>query len=68
MIRWSRIVAVVALAWNADAWAPAARVRLCARAASMSQAAFAWKCPEGAWANGPFFKSAITCSTRAWRL
>lgn len=48
MIRWSRIVAVVALAWKADANAPAARVRLCARAARASQAAFTWKCPEGA--------------------
>ncbi|GAA0903890.1 hypothetical protein GCM10009574_093930 [Streptomyces asiaticus] len=41
LIRRSRMVAVVALAWNAEARAPAARVRLCARAARASHAALA---------------------------
>ncbi|MCA1224049.1 hypothetical protein [Streptomyces sp. 8L] len=38
-----------------SASAPAARVRLCARA---SQAALAWKCPDGAWAKALFLTSA----------
>ena len=61
------MVAVVAFAWNAPARVPAARDRLKARAARASQAAFAWKLPEGKWAKGLFFSSAITCSTTACR-
>ena len=60
-----RTVPVVALAWKLEASAPAARVRLKAIAASTSQAEFAAKCPDGRWASGPFFKSAMTCSTIA---
>lgn len=59
------VVAHVARAWTVPASVPQARVRLKARAASASQAAFAWKLPEGACANGPFFSSQITCSTIA---
>ena len=42
-----RIVAVVALAWNMDAIAPAARVRLDAVAARTGQALLAANDPEG---------------------
>jgi len=41
-----RIVAVVALAWNTDAMAPAARVRLNAIAANTNQALLAANKPE----------------------
>src|SRR5665647_595787 len=44
----------------------AARVRLNEIAASTSHAAFAFICPEGRWASGPFFNSAMTFSTIAW--
>ena len=63
---WARIVAVVARAWNLEARVPAARVRFNAMAASTSHAAFAFICPEGRWASGPFFNSAMTFSTMAW--
>src|SRR3954462_4094435 len=53
LISWARIVPVVALAWKAEASAPAARVRLNAIAASTSQAELAAKLPEGRWAGGP---------------
>jgi len=46
LISWARIVPVVARAWNAEARAPAARVRLNAIAAMTSQAALAWNDPE----------------------
>ena len=62
---WSRIVPVVALAWKADASVPATRVRLKAIVAQTAQAEFAQKCPDGRCANGPFFRSAMTCSTIA---
>src|SRR3954447_6886640 len=64
-ISWARIVAVVALAWNVEASAPAARVRLNAIVARTSQAEFAAKDPEGRWASGPALMSALTCSTIA---
>ena len=60
------MVPVVALAWKAEARAPAARVRLNAIAAQTSQALLAQNFPEGRWASGPFFRSAMTCSTIAW--
>lgn len=47
------MVAVVARAWNAEARAPVARVRLCPIAHSTAQAALAWKDPEGRWASAP---------------
>ena len=56
------MVAVVALAWKAEASVPAARVRLNAIVAQISQALLAQKCPEGRCASGPFFRSAMTCS------
>src|SRR3954447_13812963 len=64
-IRWARIVAVVALAWNAEARAPAARVRLNAIIARTVQAELAANRPEGMCASGPPFRSAMTCSTIA---
>jgi hypothetical protein len=45
-MRWLRMVAPRALAWNAPASAPAARVRLWDMAAQVSQAALAGKDPE----------------------
>lgn len=44
---WARIVPVVALAWKAEAGAPAARVRLNAIAAQTSQAMAV--CTRGRW-------------------
>jgi hypothetical protein len=67
LISWTRIVAVVASAWNTEASAPAARVRLNAIAARASQAELAAKEPEGGWASGPFFASEMICSTIACR-
>jgi len=43
LMSWARIVPVVALAWNAEAKVPAARVRLNAIAAQTSQALLAQK-------------------------
>jgi len=43
-----------------------ARRRLNARQARASQAGFAKNFPDGACASGPFFSSAMTCSTMAW--
>ena len=60
-----RIVPVVARAWKVEASAPAVRVRLNAIVAQTSQALLAQKCPDGRCASGPFFRSAITCSTIA---
>lgn len=60
------MVAVVARAWNAEARAPAVRVRLNAIAAQTNQALLAQNFPDGRCANGPLFKSAMTCSTIAW--
>jgi len=57
---WVWIVAVVARAWNLEARVPAARVRLNEIAARTSQAAFAVNSPDGRWATGPFFSSAMT--------
>ena len=54
------------MAWKVEARQPAARVRLCAIAAQASQAALAANFPDGRWASGPFFRSAMTCSTMAW--
>ena len=62
----ARIVPVVALAWKVEARVPAARVRLKAIVAQTSQALLAQKCPDGRCASGPFFRSAMTCSTIAW--
>ena len=45
----------------------AARETLKAMVANPSQAALAWKRPNGRCASGPFFSSAITCSTIACR-
>jgi hypothetical protein len=64
--RWRRTVGVVAFAWRRLASAPAARVRLNARASSASQAALAVNRPEGRWARALFFRSAMTCSMIAW--
>ncbi len=63
--RWVRRVAHLAFACRCEAVAPAARRMLNARQASASQAALASNFPDGAWASGPFFSSAITCSTMA---
>jgi len=49
-IRSRRMVAPRARAWNAEAKHPAARTRLCAMAARVSQAAFAASDPR---ADGP---------------
>jgi len=58
---------VVALAWNAEARVPAARVRLNAIVARTSEALMAQKCPRGqVWARGPALRSAMTCSMIAW--
>ncbi len=65
LISWSRMVSVVALACNGEARVPAVRVRLKAMVAQTSQALLAQKCPEGRCASGPFFRSAMTCSTIA---
>src|SRR4051794_36115323 len=61
-ISWLRMVAVVALAWAAEASALAARMRLNAIVASTSQAEFAANDPDGRWASGPALRSAWTCS------
>ena len=61
-MRWARIVAVVARAWNLEARVPAARVRLNEIAARTSHAPFAFICPDGKCASGPFFSSAMTFS------
>lgn len=55
--RW--MVAVVALAWNTDAMAPAARVRLNAIAASTSLALLVEEDPDGKCARAPGFRSAM---------
>jgi hypothetical protein len=47
----------VAREWMVPAIIPQARVGPKARAAGASQAEFAWKLPEGACTNGPFFSS-----------
>jgi hypothetical protein len=65
LISWARMVPVVALAWKTDARVPAARVRLNAIVALTSQALLAQNDPDGKWARGPFFRSAMTCSTIA---
>jgi hypothetical protein len=65
LISCPRIVPVVAVAWNTDARTPALRVTLKAIAAQTTQALFAANDPEGKCANGPFFRSAMTCSTIA---
>jgi hypothetical protein len=65
-INWPRMVAPRALAPEAPARQPAARVRLWQMAARVSHAAFAGKCPEGRCARGPLTRSANTCSTMAW--
>src|SRR5665213_1299037 len=65
LMSWARIVPVVARAWNVEARTPAARVRLNAIAAQTSQALLAQNLPDGRCAKGPFFKSAMTCSTIA---
>src|SRR5450759_4772732 len=59
---WARIVAVVARARTLEARVPAARVRLNEIAARTSHAAFAFICPDGMCASGPFFSSAMTFS------
>ena len=51
-MRWARIVAVVARAWNLEARVPAARVRLNEIAARTSYAVFALICPEDKCASG----------------
>ena len=66
LMSWARIVADLARAWNFEASAPAARVRLKAIAARTAQALLALNTPEGQWASGPFFRSAMTCSMMAW--
>ncbi len=55
-----------ALACRTDAAAPAARRTLNATQARAIQAALARNFPHGAWASGPFFSSAMTCSMMAW--
>jgi hypothetical protein len=62
---WARMVPVVARAWKMEARVPAARVRLNAIAAQTSQALLAQNLPDGRCASGPFFRSAMTCSTMA---
>lgn len=66
LIRWFRMVAVRALAWNIDASAPAARVSLNAIAARTSQAPLALNYFEGKCARTLSFKSAMICSITAW--
>ncbi len=66
VISCARMVPVVALAWKAEARTPAVRVRLKAIAAQTAQALFAANDPDGRCAKGPFFRSAMTCSTMAW--
>ena len=51
LIRWVRIVALVALAWKASARTPAVRVRLCPIAQRVAQAALAWN--DARVAGGP---------------
>jgi hypothetical protein len=67
LMRVARMVSVRALAWNADARVPVARVRLWAIAVRASQAAFAWNDPLGRWASALSLRSAKTCSMMAWR-
>ncbi len=66
LISCARMVPVVALAWKVEARTPALLVRLNAIAAQTSQALFTVNDPEGRCAIGPFFRSAMTCSTIAW--
>ena len=66
LINWSRIVAARARACVREARTPAVLVRLNAIAARTVHALLAEKDPEGAWASGPDFKSAMTCSMIAW--
>jgi hypothetical protein len=47
---------------NAEASAPAARVRLNAIVAQTSEALFAGNRPDGRCAKGPFFRSTMNCS------
>jgi hypothetical protein len=47
LIRCARIVVVVARVWNGEASAPVARVRLCAIAHKVAQAALAWNDADG---------------------
>ena len=65
LIRWARMVAVVARAWNVPVRAPVARVRLCAIAHSTAYAAFAGNDPDGRCASALAAASAMTCSTIA---
>ncbi len=51
---------------RAEAKTPALRVRLKAIAAQTSLVLFAARDPQGRCASGPFFRSAMTCSTIAW--
>jgi len=53
LINWVRMVPVVARAWNTDARAPAARVRLNAIAAQTSQALLAANDPDVIWSRLP---------------
>lgn len=62
MISLRRIVALVALARVGPLIVAAARVRLKAMTARMSQAAFAVNTPEGRCARALFLRSALTCS------
>ena len=62
VMTWVRTLAVVARAWNLEPKVQAARVRLNEIAARTSHAAFAFIRPEGRWASGPLFSSAMTFS------
>ena len=64
LISCARMVPVVALAWNAEARVPAARVRLNAIAAQTSQALFAANDPEGRCASGPVSYTHLTLPTK----
>lgn len=65
-IRWRRRVDQRALACRREASTPAARARLNAVTANASQALLAANLPDGTWASGPSFSSAMTCSMIAW--
>ena len=66
LTRWRRSVAPRAWVWSVRV--PAARSRLWVIAASIAQAVFAAKTPEGMWASGPSIRSANTDSMIAcWR-
>jgi hypothetical protein len=70
LISWARMVPVRARAWNAEASAPAARVRLWEIAAQTSQAALALNTAEDPVLSGERRRARSSLLTReniAWR-